>query len=60
MGAVITVGKVRALNAGSRSRALHKIGPHVWRLNHAVAKSVDSKKNFSNMLRCLFIWPILS
>jgi hypothetical protein len=36
MDVVITVEKVRAPNAGRRSRA-----PHIWWLNQAVTRGID-------------------
>jgi hypothetical protein len=42
MDVVITVEKVRAPNAGSRSGAPNMHWPHIWWLNQAVKRGVDS------------------
>jgi hypothetical protein len=41
MNVVITVGKVRAPNAGRRSGAPHMYWPNIWWLNQAVTRGVD-------------------
>jgi hypothetical protein len=41
MDAVITVGNVRAPNAGRRLGAPHMYGPHIWLLNQVVTRGVD-------------------